>query len=114
MTFGRESLTFYLLYKNASFTFTVRNARNKWKSIFLLFWLLHYFLLEKGYSLLGLFDQTVMLIMSDIHKLVFKCIVVIKETHSGEDEKCMLIMGKPVFAENVTSKKNSRTIKRKF
>lgn len=47
-------------------------------------------------------------------KLVFKCFVVFKEENSAKHEKCILIMGKPIFAKNMISKKNSRTIKKKF
>lgn len=47
-------------------------------------------------------------------KLVFKCFVVFKEENSAKHEKCILIMGKPIFAKNMISKKNSRTIKKSF
>ena len=47
-------------------------------------------------------------------KLVFKLFVVFKEANWGKHEKCILIMGKPILAKNMISKKNSRTIKRKF
>lgn len=39
--------------------------------------------------------------MSEMHKSLFKCFVVIKKTNSRENEKCMLIMGKPISGENV-------------
>ena len=47
-------------------------------------------------------------------KLVFKCFVVFKEENSVKHKKYILIMGKPIFPKNMISKKNSRTIKRKF
>lgn len=38
--------------------------------------------------------------MSEMHKSIFRCFVIIQETNSGHD-KYMFIMSKPIFAKNM-------------
>lgn len=77
------------------------------KKYFILFSILFYFL--ERYSLLKLFDQTVMVIPREMHMSVFK-IFCSKEASSGENENCILIMVKPISGKKCdVSKKNSRT-----